>query len=125
METYFAPAEVVAMTLHEGVVKNGDRGRILAGSIDSGDVSWLVPFGQLTAATWPVGTAAHSWQAAASSGSGIGFQAMLFAAKALAGTVCRLMEDPASLQRVRSEFKATTSGFMYKSPLPEGVEPRI
>ena len=32
------------------------------GSTDVGDVSWVVPTVQLSAATWVPGTAAHSWQ---------------------------------------------------------------
>lgn len=123
MTTYFAPPEVVAMTLHEGIVKNRDKGEVMAGSVDSGDVSWNVPFAQLTAATWPVGTAAHSWQATASSGSGIGVQAMLFAAKAMAGTVYDLLADGAALARVKAEFAAATAGFRYVSPLPPSLEP--
>jgi aminobenzoyl-glutamate utilization protein B len=125
MVTYFAPKEVVEMTLHEGVVKNIDKGQIMAGSIDVGDVSWLVPFAQFTAATWPVGTAAHSWQAAASSGSGIGFQAMLFAARTLTGTLYDLFTDKTILSKAKEEFKEVTKGFEYKSPLTEGMEPKI
>lgn len=123
METYCAPPEVVAQTLHEGVVTNNDEGQVLAGSTDVGDVSFIVPFAQLTAATWPVGTASHSWQATAASGMGIGYAAMMFAAKALTGCVFDLLTDTSVLPAAKEEFRRKTSGAPYKSPLPAETRP--
>ncbi|MGB9867465.1 MAG: M20 family metallopeptidase [Bacillota bacterium] len=124
MKTYFAPPEVLSMVLHEGVVKNRDKGEVMAGSTDVGDVSYIVPFAQFTAATWPVGTAAHSWQATAASGSGIGFCAMHFAAKVLAATVYDLLADDGTvLQKAKAEFQESTGGKPYVSPLPPDVKP--
>lgn len=123
MATYFAPPEVVAQTLHDGVVVNQDEDEIMAGSTDVGDVSFITPFAQFTAATWPVGTPAHSWQGTASSGSGIGFAAMMFAAKALAGSVWDLMSEPQVLSAAKEEFKRATGGVPYKSPLPPETKP--
>ncbi|MGE5483860.1 MAG: amidohydrolase [Ignavibacteriales bacterium] len=124
MKTYFAPEEVVKLTLHDGVVKVNDESEVMAGSTDVGDVSWIVPFAQFTAATWPVGTPAHSWQATASSGSGIGLAAMHFAAKSLAGAVFDLLSDEgATLAKAKEEFERKSAGQRYKSPLPEGAKP--
>ncbi|HMM21756.1 MAG TPA: amidohydrolase [Selenomonadales bacterium] len=126
MQAYFAPPEIVAMDLHEGVVAIDDRNQIMAGSSDVGDVSWLVPLAQFTAATWPVGTAAHSWQATAASGSGIGFKAMQFAAKTLAGTAFDLLSDGGEiLALAKAEFAARAGASGYKSPLPEGAKPVV
>ena len=44
-------------------------------STDSGDVSWVTPLATLNTATWVPGTAAHSWQATATGGMGIGIRA--------------------------------------------------
>ena len=41
------------------------------GSTDVGDVSWLVPTGEIRVATWVPSTPAHSWQAVASGGMSI------------------------------------------------------
>jgi aminobenzoyl-glutamate utilization protein B len=124
MQAYFAPPEILALDLHEGIVTLDDHKEVMAGSTDVGDVSWLVPLAQFTAATWPVGTAAHSWQAAASSGSGIGRRAMHFAAKTLAGALYDLYTDGGKrLQDAKAEFVRCTAENPYQSPLPDGVKP--
>lgn len=124
MKSYYAPPEVREMMLHEGIIKNIDKGEVMAGSTDVGDVSWIVPLAQFTAATWPVGTAAHTWQATASSGSGIGLKAMLFAAKSLAGTVYDLLGDGGDiLKKAKEEFRMSAQNIQYKSPLPKGAKP--
>lgn len=125
MEGYFAPPELLAATLHEGVVKNRDSGRVMSGSVDVGDVSYLVPFAQFTTAAWPVGTAPHTWQATAASGSGIGLQAMLFAAKTLACTIYDLLSDLSSIDAAKREFAEATANFRYESPLADDIVPRL
>ena len=123
IKSYFAPDEIIKMTLHEDIGKIDDKKKIRAGSMDGGDVSWIVPFAQITAATWPVGTAAHSWQATASSGSGIGYSAMLFAAKTIAGSLYDLFtNDGTILKNAREEFEKKTKNNKYVSPLPEGLK---
>ena len=57
--------------------------RTTKGSTDVGDVSWMVPTAGLGTATWVPGTSAHSWQAVAAGGMGIGTKGMLLAAKTL------------------------------------------
>lgn len=59
-----------------------DDGEVVAGSTDVGDVSLIVPTAEFYAATWPVGTPAHTWQAMAANGS-FGAEAMVYAAKVL------------------------------------------
>lgn len=80
------------------------------GSTDVGDVSWVVPNGRFSAATWLRGTPAHSWQAVAAGGMSIGHKGMLVAAKTLALTVHDLMTDASTVQkgacRVRAEARA-------------------
>ncbi|MDR3588480.1 MAG: amidohydrolase [Negativicutes bacterium] len=126
MKAYFAPPEVVAMDLHETVAAIDDRSQIMAGSSDVGDVSWLVPLAQFTAATWPVGTAAHSWQATAASGSGIGAKAMQFAAKVLAATLFDLFCDSGEvLAKAKTEFVSQAGAAPYKTPLPDDAKPVV
>jgi len=99
-----------------------DRGESMKGSTEVGDVSWIVPTAEFYAAAWPVGTPAHTWQAVAANGS-FGQEAMLYAAKVLAGTAVDLLTDPDALARARSEFRAETDGQPYETPLPPDAEP--
>ena len=75
------------------------------GSTDVGDVSFAVPTAGLSTATWVPGTPAHSWQAVAAGGTGIGLKGMMVAAKTLAGTAIDLMKDPEAIARARAEFE--------------------
>ena len=75
------------------------------GSTDVGDVSWNVPTGGLSAASWVPGTAPHSWQAVASGGTAIGAKGMRVAAEALAMTAVELLLDPDSIAAAREELE--------------------
>jgi len=119
MEVYFAPEHVLEMDLCDEIVRTNDRDKIMAGSIDSGDVSYITPFAQITAAAWPVGSAAHTWTSCACSAHSIGHKAMLFAAKTMAGTIYDLLHDPEKLKEARAEFEKTLGDFKYISPFDE------
>lgn len=99
-----------------------DEGELGHGSTEVGDVSHITPTAQFRATTWAVGTPAHSWQAVAANGS-FGEEALVFAARVLAGTVHELVTNPERLAAAREEFEASTDE--YESPLPEGVEPPV
>ncbi|WP_266082008.1 amidohydrolase [Haladaptatus caseinilyticus] len=99
-----------------------DEGQTGSYSTDSGDVSWNVPLGRFRAATWPVGTPAHSWQAVAA-GKDLGTVGMEFAAKTIAATLADLLEDPQLRQQARAEFEERSATHEYESPLPEGADP--
>jgi aminobenzoyl-glutamate utilization protein B len=116
------PPEYAEMTLHTDVAPFYDWGKTLPGSTDVGDVSWITPTAQLTAATWVMGTAAHSWQATAASGMGIGQKAMIAAAKAMALAGYELMTKPDLLRRAKEEFLKNTGGKPYVSPLPPEMD---
>ena len=98
------------------------KGTVQPVSTDVGDVSYIAPTAQLTACCMPLGVPLHSWQAVASCGSGIGFTAMLFAAKALALTALDLFGDPAILSEARREFDRATGGKPYSCPIPPGLK---
>lgn len=87
-------------------------------STDVGDVSWVVPTVGLSAATWVPGTAAHSWQAVASSGTSIGVKGMMVAAKSLSLTAIDLFKDPALIQKAKSDWQqARGTDFKYEALL--------
>jgi aminobenzoyl-glutamate utilization protein B len=112
------PPEYAKMTLHTDVAPFYDWGKPIPGSTDVKDVSWITPTAQLTAATWGMGTAPHSWQATAASGMGIGQKAMIAAAKAMRLAGYKLMAKPDLLRKAKETFLADTGGKAYVSPLP-------
>ncbi len=111
------PPEYWNLTLHEGIAPAFDKGLVMPGSTDVADVSWIAPTGQLCTATWVVGTAAHSWQATAASGMGIGHKAMITAAQAMALAGYELLTQPGLVQKAREAFLIDTGGKPYVSPL--------
>jgi len=119
MEVYFAPEYILDMDLCNEITRVDDQGKVMAGSVDAGDVSYLAPFAQITAATWPVGSAAHTWTSCACSGHSMGRRAMIFAAKSMAGTIYDLLKDPAKVKAAREEFEKSLNGFKYISPYDE------
>ncbi|MGA2264457.1 MAG: amidohydrolase, partial [Acidobacteriota bacterium] len=59
------------------------------------------------------------------SGSSIGFQGMMAAAKTIAAAGIEVFMDPKIIQDARAEFKEQTRGFTYKSAVPQDQKPRI
>ena len=93
-------------------------------STDSGDVSWVTPLATLNTATWVPGTAAHSWQATAADGMGIGIKGALVAAKTLALTTAQVFQSPETIAAAKAEFnKARGPNFVYKSLAGERKPP--
>lgn len=72
---------------------------------DMGDVGWVVPTAQFTAATYVPRTAAHNWQAAACAGTGIEPKGMLVAARTLALAGVELFENPVAVRPARDSFE--------------------
>ena len=90
------------------------------GSTDVGDVSWLTPTAQFTAATWVSGSPGHSWQNVATGTHTIAHKGMLLAAKVLAATAADLLTNPAILTQAREEFlESTAQG--YECPIGKEV----
>ncbi len=89
-----------------------------SGSTDVGDVSWAVPTVGLSTATWVPGTAAHSWQAVACSGTSIGQKGMIVAAKTLALTAIDLFSNPKLVETARKDWlDARGKDFHYEALL--------
>ncbi len=95
-----------------------------SGSTDVGDVSWLTPTAQFTAATWPSGAPGHSWQNVSAGKTSLAHKGMLLAAKVLAATAADLMEKPELLQQAREEFEITAAEG-YDCPIGPEVVPSI
>ncbi len=87
-------------------------------STDVGDVSWVVPTVQLSAATWVPGTAAHSWQAVAAGGMSLGSKGMMVAAKTMALTGAELFQSPATIATAKAELdRRRGADFKYRTVL--------
>jgi aminobenzoyl-glutamate utilization protein B len=80
-------------------------GRKSFASSDVGDISWVVPTTSLGTATWVTGTAPHSWQAASASGTSIGVEGALVAAKTLAVSGAQLFLNPDKLRDAKAELE--------------------
>jgi aminobenzoyl-glutamate utilization protein B len=87
------------------------------GSTDVGDVSYAVPTVGLESATWVPGTSAHSWQAVACNGTGIGMKGMMVAAKTMALTAIDLFTNPAYIQQAKEEHRKQVGNYQYKALL--------
>ena len=94
-------------------------------SSDVGDVSWVVPTAQFTAATFVPGTSAHTWQAAACAGSSIGRKGMLVAARTLALAGVELFEKPAEVQAAREAFDKRRAGRTWTTHITAGAKPPL
>ena len=100
------------------------RAAISGGSTDVGDVSWVVPTAEMTAATWVPGTPAHSWQAVAAGGMSIGVNGLMIAAKTLALTGVDLFSNAAAVREARAELsKKQGPGFVYKARVGDRQPP--
>ena len=100
------------------VIDSTGAGALGGGSTDVGDVSWVVPTVQLSAATWVPGTAAHSWQAVAAGGMSIGAKGMMVAAKTMALTGADLFSSPATIEVAKAELaRKRGTNFRYTTAL--------
>ena len=95
------------------------------GSTDVGDVSWVVPTGQVNVNCYAAGTALHSWQAVAQGKSTIAHKGMLAAAKIMAATGAELLMDPKLLEKAHQDWIEELDGEVYPNPLPKDVKPEI
>jgi aminobenzoyl-glutamate utilization protein B len=102
-----------------------DEGGFPAASTDAGDISWIVPAGGFTAATFVPGTPGHSWQSTACAGSSIGRKGMLVAAKTLALTASDLFTNLAVLAEAKKDFERRRGGHTYRSRVPADQKPPL
>lgn len=94
------------------------------GSTDTGDVSWFCPTVQMHIGNWAIGTPGHSWQAVAQGKSSYAKKGMMYASKAVAGTILRLLERPETLAKAWEEHREKTKSG-YVCPIPDDIQPNI
>jgi aminobenzoyl-glutamate utilization protein B len=101
------------------------EGEVSHGSTDVADVSWQTPTVEFGTATWVLGTPAHSWQAVAQSGVGIGHKSLIFAAKVMAATAIGLLKDRDVLEKAKEEHRRRIGNKKYVSPIPSDIKPPL
>lgn len=95
------------------------------GSTDVGDVSWAVPTVQARVATCAIGTPFHTWQTVAQGKAPAAHKGMVYAAKAMAATACRLIENPSLVQAAKEMHRAHLNETPYVCPIPDDVRPPV
>ncbi|MDR1832887.1 MAG: amidohydrolase [Fusobacteriaceae bacterium] len=97
------------------------RSRLQPGSTDVGDVSKIIPTGQIRVACYAIGSPGHSWQIVAQGKSSVAIKGMEYAARVMGQTAVDILEDPELLARIRAEFEKTREP--YVSPMKYGKDP--
>ena len=97
---------------------------VLPGSSDVGDVSWVVPTGQIGTACTTIKTMAHTWQFVSIGRTSIAHKGMLYAAKTLAGAAIDILENDTIILEAKDELKRRLDDNKYSSPIPNEVKPR-
>ena len=94
------------------------------GSTDTADVSWNCPTVQMHIGSWVVGTPGHSWRSTSQSKGSYAKKSMIYAAKAVAATILRLIEAPELIEQAKAEHKVKTGGG-YVCGISDDVQPMI
>ena len=97
----------------------------IPGSSDTGDVSWVCPVSQCATSTWPVGTAAHTWQAVACGKSDFAHRGMLYAGQILAATAIDVCNRPEIIAEAWRQLKEKTGNQPYHCPIPPEITPEL
>jgi aminobenzoyl-glutamate utilization protein B len=108
--------------LPERIVPLGQKGRILKGSTDVGDVSWVVPLVQADGATIAIGSPFHSWQFTAQGKSAHAKKGMAHVAKAMAATALDALRKPELVAAAKADLAARRGGQAYVCPIPADVQ---
>ena len=123
--TWGIPMNLFDKYLDDQITPPYDRGRLLAGSTDVSDVSWITPTAQITTCCAPLGAAFHAWQVVATSGHSIAHKGLVLAAKSMAIAGSRLLQSPDVLEKAREEFNTATAGKPYVCKMPKEAKPPL
>lgn len=87
------------------------------GSTDVGDVQHMAPGVMFTTATFNIGAAGHSWHNTACSGHSIGNKGTIHAAKIMAVTGLKLLENPEIIEKAKAEHDKVMGNNKYVCPI--------
>lgn len=117
--------ELIDVDLCTRVYDPFGAGRQGGGSTDVAEVAWSLPTLEFSTAAFVVGSPGHSWQNTASAGSSIGRKSTLFAAQVMAASVLDLLTMPELVERAWADWRQSTQGNPYRSPLPPDAKPPV
>lgn len=120
--TYKLTKEQAALPPYATIVNDPAPPVAHGGSTDTADVSWVCPTVQMHIGTTVVGTPGHSWQSVSQNCCSFAKKSMLFAGKAVAGTIMRLIDDPSLVEKAKAEHLEKTGG-EYICPIPADLLP--
>ena len=112
---YVRPDQIAGKVLMDDIQENDNWDKVMPGTFDHGDVSYIAPFAYLFIAAAPVGLAGHTWQITACAGADMGLKAVLCGAKVMAGTVYDLLHDTKLVEEAKQVFLKDTDGKKYVS----------
>ena len=115
--------EILSQPLNDVVLPSMGKGKVLPGSTDVADVSWVTPLGEFSTACHVMGSPSHSWQNTATSGMSIGHKGMILAAQVLALTAIEFMKAPVLVKKAKRELGEMVKETPYTSPFPKGLKP--
>ena len=95
------------------------------GSTDVGDISWVVPTGQINTACFAIGAGSHSWQWVAQGKSSIAHKGMQYAGKILAQAAIEFHSNPELIQKAKDEFNQRLGQDVYQCLIPKDVKPHL
>ncbi len=102
-----------------------ERVQMSSASTDVGDVSWVVPTGNICIASVAAGTVMHKWTATAQGKSAVAYKGMHTAARILAEAGRRLMEEAELREQIVAGFIRERAGRTYYSLIPEDRKPDL
>lgn len=74
---------------------------------------------------WPVGTAAHSWQAVSCGKSDFAHKGMLYAGQIIAATAIDVCNNPEIIETACKQLKEKTGNHPYHCPIPPEITPEL
>jgi aminobenzoyl-glutamate utilization protein B len=117
------PTSILNDGLYGAICPMGERGKVLSGSTDVSEVSWIAPTVQVLTTCFALGIPGHSWAVTATGGMSIGHKGMLHAAKTMAVSAADLWDNPELLAKAKADHADQTGGRQYVAPIPEGAAP--
>ena len=100
-------------------------GEVSKGSTDVSDVSWQCPTMEFGTSCNILGAPGHDWRFTAVSGMSIGHKSLIFAAKTMSASALDLFTKSEWLERAKKEHKERIGGKVYKSAIPDDVNPPL
>lgn len=110
-------------TLYETIEKHSETPKFIPASTDVGDVSWVVPTGQVYTTTCAYGTPFHSWYLVTQGKSTIAHKGMLLAGKVLAASAIDAILNPTIIAKAKENHKKELKNEQYESLIPKDKTP--